>query len=102
MSSTGPTFTESDVAAFVATHSMPYQVPGTPHPVIARVEFLSAKDASVQFGGENFGVTDGTVLCVVHLTGAFQGNSPVGVSATTSTAVLVFDARTGNLIAAQV
>lgn len=104
MSSSGPWFTSADVVAYVATHPVPFEVHGSPSPVVVSVTFASSKQISAQLNGESTGVLDTTLLCLVHLSGTFQGDPPVGVTAlsTLHDAELVFDAHTGNLIGAQV
>ena len=65
--------------------------------VVEQVEFLASREVDARLHSEN-GQADDTLLCLVTVRGDFTLFTPIPGRATSFTAaVLVFDARTGNL-----
>jgi hypothetical protein len=104
----GPYYTEADVRQYFATHRPSSTVPGTPNPVVVSVQFLTAKQASAQTGGEGMGVPDSTLVCLVFVSGTFNNASwaptvdTPTADATFTQGWSVFDAHTGNLLVSTV
>lgn len=72
-------------------------------PIVVSVSFVSAQTASGRLGGEPIGVPDTEPVCLVTLSGTFQGNSPaMGHPLVYNDGELVFDAYTGNLLVSSV
>ena len=90
-----PAFTENDVREYFATHPAMYQRgPAT----IARIEFLSAKNASAQLN-QQIDRQDDAIVCIVTLKGTFIVSGPPSAGAASgSVSTMIFDGRTGNLI----
>ena len=92
-------FTAQDVIDFVLTQGVHgARIVSTGPVVVEKVEFLSGGAANARLHAE-IGQANETLLCVVTVRGNFTllGPMPGGDRAFTD-AVLVFDARTGNLL----
>lgn len=98
----GAHFTGDDVKSYIATHpQMLPAAPGKPAPIVNSVQFLTAGQASALLQGESIGLPDTSLVCLVRVQGTFVNTyTPPGVSngGTYTTATLVFDAQTGNLL----
>jgi hypothetical protein len=100
----GARFTTSDVTTYLQ-HQAPLRdssgVPGT----VAQVLFLTSAQVSILLDGAETGRTDSDMLCYVELHGAFTRSTLPGArtrhqAPLAQTAILVFDAQTGNLLVA--
>lgn len=101
-----PTFTADDVRAFIAAHGLDYgrMQPAGPYQ-IEGVEFVTSAEAARRLEVRS-GRPDTAPLCLVTIRGTFRDaggpppNPQTGApsTGTFSTMVLVFDARTGNLV----
>lgn len=105
MSASGPRFTRDDVIQYIGTHPQILgAIPGKPAPVVTSVQFVTAAQASVLLQGESIGLPDSSPVCIVRAKGSFASSySPPPIlankaEAPATTAVLVFDAHTGNMI----
>ena len=103
-SSSGPRFTAEDVRQYVLTHHLPFAAPGSPHPTVVSVQFLTAAQVRTQLDGESMDVPDPTLLCLVRVSGTFLNTmAPPGASPKPfHEGVMVFDAHTGNLLVSSV
>lgn len=99
----GPWFTAADVRDWVTTHPAGDAAAGSVTTVVS-VEFLTSAEVSVRLQGENTGVPDNTLLCLVHISGTFANTSPPPVITTVvfHEGILVFDAHSGNLLVSSV
>ncbi len=102
--SSSPSFTTSDVRAFLRIHPF---VSGPPvkgaTPTIVEIKFMTSKQASVLMRGESVGLPDTAIVCYVKFHGPFtQVNASVSPGAKplppTDTGVEIFDGQTGNLL----
>ncbi len=104
MSASGPRFTRDDVIQYIGTHPQILgAIPGKPAPVVTSVQFVTAAQASVLLQGESIGLPDSSPVCIVRAKGSFASSYSPPILAHTAeapaaTAVLVFDAHTGNMI----
>jgi hypothetical protein len=99
----GARFTQDDVVQYIAAHpEIVGAAPNTTAPIVTSVQFITAQQASTLLQGESIGLPDTAPVCVVHVKGSFVFNAaPPGLGNTKTsytTALLVFDAHTGNLI----
>jgi hypothetical protein len=94
----GPNFTVADVAAYVSTHLMAYQTPGSGPNQFVRAEFLTAAELSKRFNGNYTGRRPEALLCIAYVHGDFTV-SHLGRTAHYTEGWQLFDAVTGNLLA---
>lgn len=104
-----PSVTETDVRAYFATYGFPQTVPGA-HPIIEKILFITAKQASELMHGESVGRPDNVLVCYVLLKGPFQiaisgpaippghNASPSSNSSGITRIEEVFDAYSGNML----
>ena len=95
-------YTEADVRQYLATHPAFPTVDGT-EPVIAKVLFIPASEASALMRGASIGRPDTTLVCYVEVHGNLSTSwvhvpKPGVYPATARVGVLVFDAQTGNAL----
>jgi len=92
-------FAVQDVIDYVLARGVQGARIGSSGPItVDKVEFLSGRDANARLHQET-GQAEETLLCVVTVRGAFILQAPMpGHDRTFTAAVLVFDARTGNLL----
>ena len=86
---------------YFASHTPAGAVVDSPAPTIVSIQFMTAQEVSKQSQGESMGVPDDTLLCLVRLSGTFVSASYgplLNKPSTKSSAEMVFDAHTGNLI----
>ena len=93
-----PAFTVDDVKQYVATHALPMTPSQDIKPVIKRVEFLTSQAVSERLNGATTGFPADYLLCFVELQGPFTFSGPGGTKVTYKRGVLIFDAKTGNLV----
>lgn len=102
VSTSGPTFTAEDVAAFVQSHGMGGgKIRNFEQIKVQQVEFLMSQDVGGRFHRDmmaSTGVPDNTLLCFVTLQGSFGVAGPSGKVVRGNVAYLVFDAQTGNIL----
>ncbi len=100
-----PAITKSDVIQYINANGYaggPDDTGG--HPIIEKVLFISAKQASALIQGESADRPDNTIVCYVQLRGPFTVGGmavPLGVKNSTPTILRgyeIFDAYTGNLL----
>ncbi len=100
-----PAITKSDVIKYINTNGYaggPAVTGG--HPIIEKILFISAKQASALIGGESADRPDNTIVCYVQLRGPFMIGGmaiPYGVQNSNPTVMRgyeIFDAYTGNLL----
>jgi hypothetical protein len=101
--SSGPRFTAADVRQYLQTvplDQIPNLAPDATRPVIASIQFMTAKAAGEQNG--SLDVPDATPVCVVSLTGSFVnargGAQPGEPTRVYHKEILIFDGYTGNLL----
>jgi hypothetical protein len=104
-----PTFTQADVVNFITQNGSPAGplVAGA-HLTILKIQFTTAKQASMLMEGESIGIPDNAPVCYVLLQGPFLAKdvhmSPQAASElhgripVASRVDLVLDGRTGNLL----
>jgi hypothetical protein len=95
-------YTEADVRQYLAAHPMLPTTDGT-EPVIAKVLFIPASEASALTRGASIGRPDTTLVCCVEVHGNLSTSwmsRPLGarVPSTAHVGILVFDAQTGNVL----
>ena len=95
-------YTEADVRQYLAAHPMLPTTDGT-EPVLARVLFIPASQASALMRGESIGRPDTTLVCYVEVHGNLSTSwvrvpEPGLMPGPAHVGVLVFDAQTGNLL----
>src|SRR5215831_7025620 len=66
----GPNFTSADVAAYVSTHLMEYQTPGSAPNQLVRAEFLTGAEVSQRLHGFE-GRPPQALLCLAYVHGDF-------------------------------
>jgi hypothetical protein len=93
-----PAFTVDDVKQYVATHALPMAASGDAKPAITRVEFVTSQTVSERLNGTTTGFPADYPLCFVELQGPFTFSGPGGTKVTYNRGVLIFDAKTGNLV----
>ena len=95
-------YTEADVRQYLAAHPMLPTTDGT-EPVIAKVLFIPASQASALMRGASIGRPDTTLVCYVEVHGNLSTSwvrvpEPGLMPGPAHVGVLVFDAQTGNLL----
>jgi hypothetical protein len=95
-------YTEADVRQHLATHPAFPTTDGS-QPVIARVLFIPASEASALMRGTSIGRPDTTLVCYVEVHGNLSTSwvhvpKPGVFPAMAHVGVLVFDAQTGNIL----
>jgi hypothetical protein len=98
----GPNFTVAYVAAYVSTHFMAYQTPGSAPKQLVRAEFLTTTEVSQRLQGAYVARPPGTLLCIAYVHGDFtvtaRGTTGKYVTAHYTEGWQLFDAVTGNLL----
>ncbi len=99
-----PAYTTEDVRRYISSHALPagLTVSGK-QPAITKIEFISAHQANLLLQGKSIERPDTALVCYVELNGLFFKNSgsssgATPPSATNSTAIEIFDAKTGNML----
>src|SRR5947208_1781223 len=95
-------YTEADVRQYLAAHPAFPTTDGT-EPVIAKVLFIPASQASALMRGESIGRPDTTLVCYVEVHGNLSTSwvhvpEPGLMPGPAHVGVLVFDAQTGNAL----
>jgi hypothetical protein len=95
-------YTEADIRQHLAAHPAFPTTDGS-QPVIAKVLFIPASQASALMRGESIGRLDTTLVCYVEVHGNLSTSwvhvpKPGVFPATAHVGVLVFDAQTGNVL----
>jgi hypothetical protein len=93
-----PAFTVDDAKAWVSTHSLPFGLGRNVKPMVTRAEFLTSQQVSALLHGVTTGFAPDHLLCYVELQGPVSFAGPQGATTTYNRGVLIFDARTGNLV----
>jgi hypothetical protein len=93
-----PAFSVDDAKQYVATHHVPMGLREDGKPVITRAEFLTSTELSDRLHGATTGFPSNYPLCYVELQGPVTFVGPQGLKITYNRGVLIFDARTGNLV----
>lgn len=92
-------FTQSDVVTYFASHNLPMNAGAKGDFQVAKLEFLTSKQASERLAGEPTGLGDNDRVGFVTLTGKFAFTGPPKSKvATFRSAYALFDATTGNLL----
>jgi hypothetical protein len=98
----GPNFTSADVAAYVSTHLMAYQTPGSAPKQLVRAEFLTTTEVSQRLQGAYVARPPGTLMCLAYVHGDFtvtaRGVTGKYITAHFTDGWQLFDAVTGNLL----
>jgi hypothetical protein len=93
----GPRFTTADAASYASAHPV-WRSLNANLPQVVLVSFLTAQQVSDKLGGESTGLDPDTILCYVELSGDFSFAGPQGSVISTTRAVEIFDAQSGNLL----
>lgn len=92
-----PSFTADDARQWAQSHGIPHaSVVGKL--TVSDVIFAPSWKVSATLGGEDMGVPDSSLLCLVELHGSVTFTNPRVGPVTYPVAYEVFDAETGNLI----
>ena len=96
----GPTpFSQTDVAAYFQTHSLPRNLGPRASVRVDALEFISSADVTTRLKGERTGLADSARIGFATLSGDFNFTGPSGTRpARFSSAYAAFDATTGNLL----
>ncbi|HYP40411.1 MAG TPA: hypothetical protein VEX13_08615 [Chloroflexia bacterium] len=99
-----PAFTTADVERYITAAGTDLYLGRRIHiaspPKISKIEFLTERDLKLRPGATSSGLSDDALLCYVELNGSFKLNNPMGPVETFHTGVIVFNAQTGNIMAA--
>jgi hypothetical protein len=97
-----PSFTEQDVRDYLARQGVPlFHIEVVGHPTVEQVVFLSIRDLGQQTGDSAWlsNYSADMVVCYVVLRGTFRyAGAPGSGVHTVSTASILFDAHTGNML----
>ncbi len=92
-----PAFTADDARSYALQAKVPgVKVLGTVS--VAEVKFMTAGQASALLNGEDIGIPDSSLVCVVVLQGGFDFAARAGQVIHYDGAVEVYDGQTGNLL----
>ena len=91
--------TAAQVRAFVLSHAIPQALTATGL-TIRSIRFLPSEQVSALLHSARLDVPARNPMCLVLMTGRFVFAGPPGTSPAFTTAIEVFDARTGNLMQA--
>jgi hypothetical protein len=97
-----PSFTEQDVRDYLVRQGVPlFHIEVVGHPTVEQVVFLSVRDLGQQTGDSEWEANypADMVVCYVVLHGTFRyAGAPGSGVRTVSTASILFDAHTGNML----